>query len=106
MRLFRWCLHLCPRALREGYGAAMEATFASRLAEVRSKGPCRRARFWGRELAAVFALAVAARFGDLVSRRRRRRRYDSQRKAGCMEGFGQELRHAARRLARSPAFTL
>src|SRR5262249_21537652 len=53
---------------------------------------------------------AAAQFGDLhearlelvaVDRRRRRRR----RLAGAFDAMGQDLRHAARSLRRSPAFT-
>jgi hypothetical protein len=106
MRLYRWLLWLCPAALRREYGAAMEETFARRLADARRAGGWRFAQVWRRELAGVLALAVSERWGAAARARRQRHRMYSGQKAGRMDAMAQEIRHAARRLWRSPAFTL
>lgn len=128
MRLYRWLLWLCPARLRHEYGAAMEETFARRLADARSAGLRRQAYVWRREIAGLVALAVSERLAspkqplEGIGREGRlavpkqplkrvgceggRQKDESKWKAGRMDGTGREIRHAARRLMRSPAFTL
>jgi predicted permease len=151
MRAYRWFLRLCPSAFRRAYGAAMEDTFARRLADARGQGAWRRAHVWRRELAGLVALAVSERWRgrqDQQKRLRPHRAEDMQirgevsasargggaafamlrraspklaaimrerrrgappqleKKKARMDVIGQEIRHAARRLRRSPAFTL
>ena len=101
MRIYRWLLWLCPRPFRREYGPAMEEAFALRVADARGVGIRGRVRLWRRELAGLLALAVTERWGV-----RRRPPLDAGRKAERMDAMRQEIRHAARRLARSPAFTL
>src|SRR6266536_1468221 len=105
MRLYRWLLHLCPATLRRDYGAAMEETFARRLADARAGGRSRRLQVWRRELASVIALAVSERW-DAAARARRQWNTARGPGAGHMDIIGREIRHAARRLVRTPAFTV
>lgn len=48
--LYRCLLRLCPAALRRDYGAAMEETFARRMADARAAGGWRPAQVWTREV--------------------------------------------------------
>jgi hypothetical protein len=84
----------------------MEEMFARRLNEARSVGPGREARVWLRELASLLALAMSERWGPAARMRRRQQRLRSGPKAGMMDTTAQEIRHAARRLVRTPLFTL
>jgi putative ABC transport system permease protein len=106
MRLYRWLLRLCPASLRREYGGAMEETFARRLSDSRGAGVWQRGRVWRRELAGLLALAASERWGAAGRARRRRHSTASGKKAGRMDVIAREIRHAARRLVRSPAFTL
>jgi predicted permease len=101
LRLLRWA---SPSLARE-YGDAMIDTFAARRADARRRGRGQLAYVCARELAALVVLAVSDRYGAAARERRRRQRALSHQKAGRMEMLGQEIRHAARRLLRSPAFT-
>src|SRR2546427_633979 len=58
MRLYRWLLLLCPRLLRDEFGAAMEETFARRFADVGDAGVRRRAPGWGRELTSLIVVEL------------------------------------------------
>jgi putative ABC transport system permease protein len=106
MRLYRWLLWLCPEVLKHEYGAAMEDTCARRLAEARGIGISRWAVVYGRELTGLLVLAVSERSGPAARLRRRRERIVSGPKAGVMDTTAQEIRQAARRLVRTPVFTL
>jgi putative ABC transport system permease protein len=101
MPLYRLLLRLCPARMRREYGAAMEEMFARRLEDARASG--RRARLWKREMLALLALAVSERWRGGAGAARTN---DAIQKAGRMDRMSLELRHAARRLLRSPAFTL
>jgi predicted permease len=101
MLLYRLLLRLCPARMRREYGAAMEEMFARRLEDARASG--RRARLWKREMLALLALAVSERWRGGADAARTN---DTIQKAGRMDRMSLELRHAARRLLRSPAFTL
>ncbi len=103
MRLYCWLMGLCPEALRREYGAAMQETFARRLANARG---WRRAYVCFRESAGLLRLAVSERWGRAARERRRRLKHQERWKAGPMQGWPQEIRLAARRLVRSPVFTL
>ena len=107
MWLYRWLLRLSPGSLRRDYGAAMEEMFARRIWEARDAGMWRRSVVWSRELTGLLALALSERYGAAA---RLRRRYHQQLisgpKAGAMDIAAQEIRHAARRLVRTPVFTL
>src|SRR2546428_660155 len=63
MRLYRWLLRLCPAALRREYGAAMEETFARRMADARTAGRWPRLRVMARELIGIVVLALSERWG-------------------------------------------
>jgi predicted permease len=101
MLLYRLLLRLCPARMRREDGAAMEGMFARRLEDARASS--RLAWLWQREICGLLALAVSERWRGYASATRTN---DSVQKAGGMDRMSQELRHAARRLLRSPAFTL
>jgi putative ABC transport system permease protein len=103
MRLYRLLLRLCPAPFRQAYGDGMEETFACRLADARAAGQSRQLRVWLREVLGLIAVVVTERWHSV---RGGRTAADGERRAGRMDRFGQELRHAARRLTRSPGFTL
>jgi putative ABC transport system permease protein len=105
MWIYRWLVRLAPEALRREYGAAMEEMFARRMADAARSGTWRRTCVYWRELAGLLALAVSERFGAAARMRRQRQRELSGPKAGAMDTMAQELRHAARRLVRTPLFT-
>jgi putative ABC transport system permease protein len=90
MRLYRWLLRHSATSLTREYGLAMEETFARRLADARRRGTLRVLYVWTRELAGLAALHLNER----------------QWRAGPMDTAHREIRHAARRLWRSPAFSV
>lgn len=96
-RLYRLVLRAFPQHWRDEYGEAMEEVFAARLAEARGRGRSYRMRFWSREIAAAVWTGLRAR----LKRNRAGEEY-----AGRHAASWSELRHAARRLRRAPAFTL
>jgi putative ABC transport system permease protein len=106
MWLYRWLLRLSPEGLRREYGVAMEEMFARRLTETRDATIWRRGHLWGRELTGLLVLALSERYGQAARTRRERERMLSRPKAGVMDITAQELRQAARRLVRTPVFTL
>jgi len=83
----------------------MEETMANRLAAARAAGRWRVAKVWWRESAGLLTLAVTERWGRAAREMRARQRLLAAPKAGVMDTIAQELRHAARRLARTPIFT-
>jgi predicted permease len=105
MRMYRWLLRLSPERLRRTYGASMEDMFARRLAEARREGAWRLTHLWARELTSLLVLAVTERF-DAPRRARYQQQQLSRPKAGMMDVMTQEIWQAARRLARTPLFTL
>ena len=116
MRVHRWLLRLSPEALRQEYGAAMEDTIANRLAAARAAGRWRATKVWWRESAGLLILAITERWGRAAriqpvspkpsaKAERARQRLLATPKAGMMDTLAQELRHAARRLRRTPIFT-
>src|SRR5229473_1909052 len=106
VRLYRWLIRLSPAALRREYGAAMEETLARRLNDARASGFRTSVRICGRELAGLIGLLLSERWGAPARLRWQRQQIQSRVKAGRMDAVGREIRHAARRLVRSPAFTL
>lgn len=106
VRLYRWLTRLAPLFLRREYGAAMEETFARRLNDARGLGFWKSVRVCGREMAGLIGLTVSERWGAVARLRWQRQRAQRRRKAGRMDGLTQEIRQAARRLVRAPAFTL
>ena len=105
-----------PRRCAGRYGAAMEETIANRLAAARAAGRWRAAKVWWREIAGLVTLGVTERWGRgarirpvspkrLAKAERARQRLLAAPKAGIMDTIAQELRHAARRLIRTPVFT-
>ena len=105
MRACRWLVRLCPEALRREYGAAMEETMANRLAAARAAGRWRTAAVWWREATGLLTLAITERWGQPARIRRARQQLLAAPKAGLMDMIAQDLRHAARRLTRTPVFT-
>jgi putative ABC transport system permease protein len=105
MLIYRWLLRLAPHPLRRDYGPAMEEMFARRMAEARRSGPWRRAYVCSRELAGLIALAMSERIGRTARLRRHRQRLLSHPQARTMDITAQEIKHAARRLVRTPLFS-
>ena len=93
-RAYRILLRLLPGRLRRRFGQDMEDVFLHRLATAR--GPIRRGRVWARAVGDVVFEAVRERLP--WSR-------EAERGGGEMENWMRDTRHAARALARSPAFT-
>jgi hypothetical protein len=83
----------------------MEDMFARRLAEARREGAWRLTHLWARELTSLLVLAVTERF-DAPRRARYQQQQLSRPKAGMMDVTTQEIWQAARRLVRTPLFTL
>ena len=102
MTIYRWLLRLAAPALSRDYGDAMEEMLLARLRDRRGR---RLIRAWLREIAQLAVLAWSERFSARERAARRRRRALAITKAGPMDTLGQEIRQAARRLWRSPAFT-
>jgi predicted permease len=100
--IYRRLLHLAAPDLARAYGDAMEETWDARVRAARGAG---RAGLIAREFATLVALAWSERFDARARARRRRQRSLDGTKAGLMDTLGQEIRQAARRLLRSPAFT-
>src|SRR5262245_50804611 len=84
----------------------MEEMFARRIADARRVGVARTAYVWCRELAGLLALIASERWDVSARRRRHYQQMQSRPKAGVMELIAQDIRHAARRLVRTPLFTL
>jgi putative ABC transport system permease protein len=101
MRLYRWLLWLSPKTLRRDYGEAIEETFTQRLADARAGSYWRVTRLWRRELAGLLSLAVSERWSMAM-----KREGFSRAKGRSMDNIAREIRHAARRLFKSPTFTL
>lgn len=110
-RLFRLLLLVLPRGFRERYGREMTAFFLARLERARDRGGAPAVlRLWARTVTDVVRTAVAERRG------RRRRPIDgthggpadtwTRRREGGVGHWIGDLGHAARRLARTPAFTV
>src|SRR5713101_3847046 len=106
VRLYRWLIRLSPAALRREYGAAMEETFARRWNDARASGFWASVHICGRELAGLIGWLLSERWGAPARLRWQRQQIQSRGKAGHMDAAGREIRHATRRLVRSPAFTL
>jgi predicted permease len=105
VRVHRWLVRVCPQALRGEYAAAMEETIANRLAAARAAGRWRATKVWWRESAGLVIVAITERWGRAARIRHARERLLVAPKAGMMDTLAQELRHAARRLTRTPIFT-
>jgi predicted permease len=84
----------------------MEETFAHRWNDARALGFWTSVRICRRELAGLIGLLLSERCGASARLRWQRQRTQSREKAGRMDAVGREIRYAARRLVRSPAFTL
>jgi putative ABC transport system permease protein len=97
MRLYRWLLRLSPPEVRREYGAAIQDMFARRIADARVLGRWRLVQTWRRELISLVAFGIGERY---------RRRHAARRKADHVDTIWQETRLAARRLVRTPTFSV
>jgi putative ABC transport system permease protein len=97
MRLYRWLLRLSPPSVRREYGAAIEDMFARRIAEARAAGRWRLTHAWRREIVSLIVFGINERY---------RRHRAAGRKADRMDTLWQETRLAARRLIRTPTFSV
>jgi len=96
-RGWRMLARLLPAWFREEHGDEMAELFAARLARRRGAGA--RARLWWSTAKDMVTTAVALRRAPPRGRRGREG-------GTAMETLSQDVRYAARRLARSPVFTL
>ncbi|HKG92523.1 MAG TPA: hypothetical protein VKA84_11545, partial [Gemmatimonadaceae bacterium] len=101
-RLFARLLRLLPQDFRAEYGADAVATFARRASEVRRRGRAQWLIWVLRELAGLARAAAQEHAAAL----RRTTPQTTHRGPGAMEHLLRESRHAARRLVRTPGFTL
>ncbi|MFW6079291.1 MAG: ADOP family duplicated permease, partial [Gemmatimonadota bacterium] len=100
-RVFRLLLRLYPPSFRAVYGAEMTRFFLARLERAREAGGRTAvARRWLRVVVDVFVSAAAERRGGSASGRSRGKARES------MSSFIHDLRHAARRLRKTPLFTV
>lgn len=113
-RIYSVLLTLYPRSFRDLFARDMRRTFEARVEEAwPGRGPIQRARFALAELASVVRGAIDQRVGGRAADHGmplgsplRSVPTLNTRKVDPMSRFAQELRHALRRLARSPGFTL
>jgi putative ABC transport system permease protein len=97
MEIYRWLLRLCPPDVRREYGAAMEDMHARRMSDARASGRWRLVRAWRREATSLVVFGIGERY---------RRQRAARRKADIMDTLWQDTRLAARRLVRTPGFSL
>jgi putative ABC transport system permease protein len=83
----------------------MEEAFLRRLEAARQIGFQRVVRLWRRELVGLVNLAITERWRQ-IAHPPLPQHLPVQRRAGVMDGFRREIRQAARRLLRTPAFTI
>ncbi|HJU42085.1 MAG TPA: ABC transporter permease [Vicinamibacterales bacterium] len=95
MSIYRWLVRIAAPSLAREYGSAMEEMLAAKLSRAHSRAA--RAALLIREIAGLPALAWSDRQRQLALR---------QSKAGSMDTLFQEVQQAARRLWRTPSFTL
>lgn len=103
-----WLLRLLPADFRREYGREMESVVVEHREALRGRGRWWRVPwFWVRQTRSILLLALRLRLGGAPPAPRG---WDdgTNRSDGrwTMEGFGQDLRHAARSLLREPGFTL
>ena len=98
-RLFAWLLHVYPGSFREAYGAEMTRFFVAKVSRARTAGGARAVLvLWLQTAADVASTAWAERRSGV--------RAGDRREGGGMSMIAQDVRHAARRLGRSPVFTV
>ncbi|HEX6307295.1 MAG TPA: ABC transporter permease, partial [Longimicrobiales bacterium] len=101
-RAFGYALRLVPRSFRERHGDEMRETHGLRAAEMAESAMLKRAAFVLGDIWSVVWLAVRLRTGAAgigrVSGGRKVRR------AGMLDGIGQDVRFGARALRRSPGY--
>src|SRR5262245_50690239 len=78
----------------------MDEMFERRLADAQQAGRWQSLQFWRRELTDLFRVAMSPR------RRTAKRADDRWGSPRLLQGTGLEIRHAIRRLASTPSFTL
>ncbi len=97
-RAYRWLLRVYPRWFRDRYERELLAAFALDRADERYCGPVGSLRFW------AYILWDVARSATRVRARRLPTVHEHLPKRSAMESILLDFRHAARVLARRPAF--
>jgi putative ABC transport system permease protein len=98
MRAYRWLLRVYPRWFLERYGEELADAFARDRSQPQYRGRLGLVRFW------VYIVSDLACSAARVRTARPRGVGDSQPRRSAMESVLLDLRHAARLLARRPAF--
>ncbi len=114
VRHARWLgllVSLYPRAFRDRFGAEMIAAFEQEITSAQTRGRVALARWWGTTLAASLGCALVEHRQGIM-RHPARRRHRLPLVAGAsgkgdhwMQNMIADLRHAGRRMTKSPGFT-
>ncbi len=105
--IYQRVLHLYPRSFRHEYAGDMVEMFRSRAADAWSGlGALGRARFVCRELVGLLAGVVSEWGRPRITGGDRRDPLSDGQSSGMTRGWAREVRHALRRLAKSPGFTV
>jgi predicted permease len=102
-RLFARAVRLLPAEFGAEFGPDMVATFAARSSEARRGGRVRLLLFVVRELVGLASLVIVERWP--ISDGGRSSGFPDRETMNRMDGMLLELRHAGRRLMRTPGFT-
>ncbi len=102
-RLFSWLLLAYPRAFRTRFADGMQYTFERQLRDAQIKGWVALALFWFRSTLHALLFGLGERLSSL---RRDMRASVAGNGTERIRLIGREMRHASRRLVRSPALTI
>jgi predicted permease len=107
-RAYQWMLKAYPRRFREQFSSGMQYAFAAQLLEARRGGIWAVALFWLRSLAHALWFGLGERLSRVRTTRHQGRlgKPANHRRPNRLGGIGREVRHAARRLLRSPGLTV
>ena len=109
-RLYEWLLHAYPEGYRAQFGSGMSYAFSRQLDEMTRFGIGKTLFFLLRSVSHALVFGVIERFAANQHNSRVRKLahggHHHSSRGGVLKDIGQEIRHAFRRLVRSPGFTL